>query len=276
MVTRQVAVPGADLEVVDWGAGEPVVFVQTALVADELLPLADHPRLAEGYRKILYHRRGYAGSGPVTGPGSIVRDAADCRALLEAFGIPRAHIVGASLSGAIALQLAADAPACVHSLTLLEPPPVHTASAPDFRAANDRLLQSRQERGLDAALDEFLGMVIGPRWREEIERHVPGAADQMERDVRTFFDTDLAALLEWRFDRDDAGRIGAPLMHIGGSDSGPWFAEVRQLILEWLPHAEDVVIDGADHSLAITHTPQVAEALAAFLRSHPLDPAAAR
>jgi pimeloyl-ACP methyl ester carboxylesterase len=276
MATRQVAVPGAELEVVDWGAGEPVVFVQTALVADELLPLAYHAKLAEGYRKILYHRRGYAASSGVSGPGSIVRDAADCRGLLEAFGIPRAHFVGLSLSGAIALQLAAVAPACVHSLTLLEPPPMQTASAPDFRAANDRLLQSRRERGLDAALDEFLGLVIGPRWRAEIEQHVPGAPEQMKRDVRTFFDVDLPALLGWRFERDDAARIGAPVMHIGGSDSGPWFAEVRQLILEWFPHAEDVVIDGADHSLAMTHTPQVAEALDAFLRSHPLGSAPAR
>lgn len=276
MTTRQVAVPGAEMEVDDWGAGEPVVFVQTALVADELLPLADHPKLAEGYRKILYHRRGYAGSSGVSGPGSIVRDAADCRALLDALELPRAHLVGLSFSGAVVLQLAADAPSCVHSLTLLEPPPVHTASAPDFRAANDRMLQSRRERGLDAALEEFLGMVIGPRWREEIEQHVLGSPEQMERDVRTFFDVDLPALLGWPFERGDAGRIGAPVMHIGGSDSGPWFAEVRQLILEWFPHADDVVIDGADHSLAITHTPQVAEALGAFLRSHPLDPAPAR
>jgi pimeloyl-ACP methyl ester carboxylesterase len=45
---------------------------------------------------------------------------------------------------------------------------------------------------------------------------------------------------------------------------------VRGLLLDWFPDAEDVVIDGADHSLAITHTDQVAAALTSFLRRHPM------
>ena len=47
-----------------------------------------------------------------------------------------------------------------------------------------------------------------------------------------------------------------------------WFAEVRELILTWLPHAEDVLLAGADHSLALTHAPQIADALADFLGRH--------
>ena len=49
--------------------------------------------------------------------------------MLDALGIGRAHIVGVSYSAAVALQLAADAPYVVHTLALLEPPPVHTPSA---------------------------------------------------------------------------------------------------------------------------------------------------
>jgi hypothetical protein len=33
---------------------------------------------------------------------------------------------------------------------------------------------------------------------------------------------------------------------------GELFAEVRDLMLAWLPQAEDVVLAGADHSLALT------------------------
>jgi pimeloyl-ACP methyl ester carboxylesterase len=270
MSVRFVAVQDAELEVFDWGSREPVVFVQTALTADELAPLANEPALEHGYRKILYHRRGYAGSSPVDGTGSITRDAADCRALLAAMGIERAHIVGLSYSGAVGLQLAADAPECTHSLTLLEPPPVHTPSAPEFHAANDRLLRIRRERGCEAALDEFLTTVIGLNWREVVEGHVPGAAAQMERDTVTFFDTDLPALLNWQFGVADARRVICPVLHIGGTDSGPWFAQVRELIRGWLPRAEDVVIEGADHSLALTHPSEIAGGLVALLRAHPI------
>lgn len=262
------AVGASELAVVDEGSGEPVVFIQTALTADELTPLAD--RLRDRFRTILYHRRGYGQSAPTAGPGSIASDAVDCRKLLEAKGIPRAHIVGLSYSGAVGMQLAADAPDAVHSLTLIEPPPVHVPSAPEFRAANERLFAARHARGPEVALDEFLTRVIGPDWRTDMERHVPGSAEQTRRDARTFFDVDLPALLEWRFSAQDATRIRCPILHIGGSNSGPWFAEVRRLVLDWFPGAEDVVVAGADHSLAITHTGQVAEAIDSFLRRHPM------
>jgi hypothetical protein len=50
---RSIAVNGARLEVFDWGSGEPVVFIQTALMADELRPVATDPAL-DSYRRILY------------------------------------------------------------------------------------------------------------------------------------------------------------------------------------------------------------------------------
>jgi 3-oxoadipate enol-lactonase len=266
-----VEVADTELEVVDWGAGEPIVFIQTALTADELLPLAQEAALEDGYRKVVYHRRGYAGSGRVSGPGSIHRDAADCLALLSAIGIETAHIVGVSYSGAVALQMAADAPESVQTLTVIEPPPVQTPSSPRFRALNDQLIRSRQERGADAALDEFMGLTIGPNWQEGAGgQYSLATLAQINSDMITFFDTDLPALLAWEFGRADAGRIACPVLHIGAGDSGPFFAEVRELILDWIPHAQDVVIDGADHWLAVTHTLEVAEALGAFLRKHPV------
>ena len=267
---RRTPIEGTNIQVADWGAGEPIIFVQTALTADELLPLAGESVLADGYRKVVYHRPGYAGSDAVDGSRSIKRDATECRQLLENLGIATAHVVGFSYSGAVGLQLATDAPDSVQTLTLLEPPPVHTPSNEEFRAANDRLAKSRAEIGPAAALDEFLTTVVGSHWRSVVERLLPGSAVQMEQDVATFFDHDLPALLEWRFSPKDARLIECPTLHIGGDASGPLFAEVRQLMLEWLPSTEDVVIEGATHSLALTHTSAVADALANFLRRHPI------
>lgn len=261
---------GVQLDVRDWGSGEPVVFVQTALTADELVPLARTSALERGYRKVVYHRRGYAGSSANHRPGSIARDAADCRALIDALGITHAHIVGVSYSAAVALQLAADTPRSVHTLVLIEPPPVHTPSATEFIAGNSRLLEARRRHGLGLALDELLSAVIGPDWREVTERHLPGSAVQMARDAATFFDSDLPGLLGWQFEPGDAERIACPVLYVGGTNSGPWFEEVRELMLEWFPDADDAVIEGADHSLAFTHPREVADAVASFLENHPL------
>lgn len=269
MAVRHLELRDVTLEVNDLGSGEPVVFIQTALIADELLPLASELPLADGFRRIVYHRRGYAGSSPVDGPGSIPRDAADCRALLAALRIGRAHVVGSSYSGAVALQLAAEAPDCVGSLVLIEPPPVHIPSAGEFRQVNEDLLTTRRTRGATAALDDLLTKVIGPDWCQEIEHDVPGASEQVERDLLSFFDTDLPALLTWQFDNVAAERITCPVLHIGGSETHRWFLEVRELVHTWLPHAEDAQIEGAGHALAITHVPQVAQAMVDFLHRVP-------
>ncbi len=266
---RVISAGPARFEVDEAGAGEPVLLIPTALTADELVPLAT--RLGSGFRTINFRRRGYGASTPVTGAGSITRDASDCRALLDALNVPTAHVVGVSYSAAVALRLAADAPVMVHSLTLLEPPPVHVGSAGEFRSACERLMQISRDHGPDVALEEFLSMLVGPRWRVTSERDLPGSVAQMAHDARTFFETDLPAVLAWTFSPEDVLRVSCPVLHVGGTASGPWFAEVRRLVLDWFPHAEDVVIDGADHSLAITHADQVAGAVVPFLRRHPIE-----
>lgn len=92
---------------------------------------------------VSYYRRGYGRSSLAEAPGSIVRDANDHRDLLSVLGIERAHIVGVSYSAAVALQLAATAPTPVHTLTVIEPPPVHVANSEEFIATNSKKADRR-------------------------------------------------------------------------------------------------------------------------------------
>src|SRR5680860_1521754 len=159
---RRVSLPDANLAVKIRGSGEPVVLIQTALTADEFLPVARQPEIRDNFQVLLYHRRGYAGSSPVRGPGSIKRDALDCQQLLTTLDIDRAHVAGVSYSGAVAMQLAASAPGRVHSLCLIEPPPLHVPSADEFLAANAELAEDYRLHGSATALDRFLVRVVGP------------------------------------------------------------------------------------------------------------------
>lgn len=269
MATR-VSANGADLEVIIRGSGEPVVLIQTALTPEEFAPLADQPVLHNRYQLVRYHRRGYAGSSPVLDGGSIEREAADCRALLAALGVARAHVVGLSFSCAIALQLTVDAPDVVHSLVLLEPPPLHTPSEPAFQAASAALLADYRNRGAGPAADAFLTRIVGPDWRTAAADVLPDTAEQLHHDMAIFVESDMPALFQWRFGPGDAARINQPVLYVGGADSGPWFSQVRDLMLGWLPQAEDVVLPRAGHSFATTHPRELAVALERFLRSHPM------
>ncbi len=265
-------VPLADtcLEVAVRGVGESVVLVQTAVLADEMLPMAEQPAVLGAFEVVLYHRRGYAGSGPARGPGSIDRDARDCGQLLTALGLDRVHLVGSSYGAAVALAVAAAEPARVHSLCVLEPPPVQVPLAEEFRAACRRLLADRDSAGPAATLEGFLAWLGGPTWRHDLEAVLPGAVAQAGTDADTFLTSDVPALLTWRFGAEDAQRITCPVLSVGGADSGPWFDQVHEQLRHWFPHAEHRMLAGADHSMLLTHPAEVAAALASFLHRHPM------
>lgn len=260
----------ATLEVIRSGMGEPLVLVQTALLAEEFRPLCREPALREAFHLVRYHRRGYAGSSRTLGPGSVERDATDFLELLDALDLPVVHLFGGSYSAAVAMTVAAGAPERVRSVVLVEPPPVHVPSADEFVAANRALLDDYAEHGAWHAVGRLMERVVGPHWLRDIERHVPGGADQVAADCETFLATDLPALLAWRFDARRAARVEAPVLYVGGTDSGPWFEEVRNQVLAWLPSAEELRVDGADHDLALTHSPDIAQAVAGFLGRHPI------
>ncbi|MFW6867698.1 alpha/beta fold hydrolase [Nocardioides sp. CPCC 206347] len=246
----------------DLGAGDAVLFIQTGLGADELLPLASEPALA-GRRRVLPRRRGYTGDGPDL-PGTIARDAADCVALLDSLHLPAVDVVGYSYSAAVALELALLAPTAVRSTTLIEPPPLITSHRDEFVGVCVDLMSLCAEQGPSAALEAFWDRTTTPDWWSALEPHVPDARAQMRRDARTFFEQDLPALLGWTFTAEDARRISSPVLHVGAGDSGPWWAQVRTTVLGWFPGATDVVVPGADHGLVVTHPAEVSAALIDF------------
>ena len=170
----RVAIDGGQVEAVVLGSGDPVTLVPTALTADELLPLSE--RLQGRFQVVHYHRRGYAGSSPAAPPGSVAGDAADCARLLAALDIGRSHVLGASYSAAVTLQLAVDHPDLVHTLTLVEPPPVHGPADAEFRAATAALAADRQVRGPEAAAERFPLRSPASEWRGRLDAAVPGSS----------------------------------------------------------------------------------------------------
>ncbi len=75
--------------------------------------------LSRDDRCLTFDNRGIGASVHVTGPITIEAMAEDARNLMDAAGWESAHVVGHSMGGVIAQQLALDAPARVRSLSLL-------------------------------------------------------------------------------------------------------------------------------------------------------------
>ncbi len=251
------------------GKGEAVLLIHGGHIADAFLPLMSEPALADSYRLIRYHRRGFAGSDPHSGPFSIEEQARDALELTKYLGLERAHVVGHSYGGATAVQLAIEAPSLVQSLVLLEPAifPSELASvvtemmAPAFEAY----------RSGDAAkgVDLFMNTVGGPDWRTEVVKTVPGGPEQAEKDAATYFEVEAPALDEWTFDSAGASRISQPVLYATGGETLPLIEVVMQHFQSLVPHTEHVVVPGVNHSMQMQDPKPVAATIADFLSRHP-------
>lgn len=280
LLMDRVLINGVALEVEVRGHGEPVLLIHGGFLADASAPLLTQSILTDRYRLIHYHRRGFAGSSRHAGPCSIPQQAADACAVLDHLGVERAHVVGHSYGGTIALQMVLDAPERVGSLALLEPGGIPTPSGDRFRAEVAEPALARYQAGDKAGANEaFLIGVCGPRIREAVDKELPpGAFDlALTADADTFFGTEWPARIDWRVGPEEAARIEQPVLLVEGAESAavtPIYSEAIALLSGWLPQAELATLPGATHALQMMNPTGMAEILAAFLAQHPLSYAA--
>jgi pimeloyl-ACP methyl ester carboxylesterase len=270
---NRVALDEIELEYEVRGVGEPVVLMHAGVFADWFKPLLEEPALTSRYLLVRYHRIGYAGSSSIEGPVSIAQQAAHLRSLMRHLGITRAHIVGHSSSGNIALQLALDAPGLVQSLAILEPALMTVPSAQTSRAFVGTAMQLYLAGDKAGAVDTFLRGTCGPGYRALLDQALPGAFDHAVADADTFFGQELPAIQQWSFSREDASRITQPVLAVIGEKSrelSPIWGERQQLLLSWLPKAEPFILSGAAHLLHAQNPRGMAEGLAAFFARHRL------
>jgi pimeloyl-ACP methyl ester carboxylesterase len=262
-----------ELEYELYGHGEPVVLIHPGIFADWLTPLLREPALADRYRLVHYHRVGCAGSSRVTGSVSFAQQAEHCQSLMQHLGIARAHIVGHSSSGNVALQLALDAPDVVHSLAILEPALMTVPSAATSRVFVGKAVELYRAGKKADAVDTFLRGVCGPGYRAVLDAVLPDAFQQHVADAATFFEQEAPALQQWVFRPEEAQRIVQPVLAVVGGRSlefDPIWGERHQLLLDWLPNVEPFVLSDASHLLQIDNARQMAEGLAAFFGRYPL------
>ncbi len=245
------------------GSGSPLVclhgITDTWRTWELVLPLL------ERYHDVLAPTLlGHAGAPPLAGEitGEVLADGVE-RAMDEA-GFEAAHIVGNSLGGSVALQLAARGRA--RSVVALAPA--------GGEAGESFVLERSPER--EESIKEALRQQTTAR--EQLKAAAPYAeailasAEDRRRETRLFstnFEHIPAELLAhhmrgaaackawvpliehglregWAL---DAERITCPVRIVWGTDDKilPWPAAAARFRDEWLPHADWVVLDGVGH-----------------------------
>jgi pimeloyl-ACP methyl ester carboxylesterase len=117
MTPMTLDVPGGKIVYEEAGRGRPIVLLHAA-IADRRMWDREFSEIGKDHHVVRYEARGYGGSTPATSEFYPVRDLV---ALLDHLHLERPLVVGASMGGAVALDLVLAHPQRVGGLLLIAP-----------------------------------------------------------------------------------------------------------------------------------------------------------
>ena len=238
------------------GSGEAVVLVHAG-VADRRMWDEHLGWLAQaGFRAIAVDLPGF-GEAPAQ-PGQHA-EWEDVLSTMHDLYVERATVVGNSFGAAVALRVAAVAPAAVAAMALISPPAPGLQPSPELEAVWEAEEAALEAGDIDAAVE-----VIVDAWT------LPGAPDELRQRIATMqrraFELQLACP-----DAQEAPdpleqhpevleRLAVPTVTAAGEHDMRDFIDGAQRIAQVLPDARYVTIEGAGH-LAPLEAPRAFERL---------------
>lgn len=221
--------------------------------------------LAETYHVLLPDNRGTGDSDTPEGPYDVAEMAADLVAVVDDAGVAAAHVVGASMGGMIAMQLALDTDR-VRSLSLLctspggedaVPIPDETLASmfdvPADASPREAIRHKMRPAMTDAFFEANDGLVAEiVEWR--LETDAPPAARRAQAAAVDAFDVS-----------DRLGEIAVPTLVLHGTDDRVVPVGNGELLAARIPGARARFVDGGAHLLFIEHAERVTDELLGFL-----------
>jgi 3-oxoadipate enol-lactonase len=215
------------------------------------------------YQVFTLDLRGHGRSGKPPGPYSIPLFASDLAALLEALGIQSTHVVGLSLGGCVAFQLALDFPGRVKTLVIVN-------SAPEFIR---RSFKTWLEIWRRTAIVRWRGLrQMGDRISRRLLPHAE-QAPLRETFVERFAQNDpqaylnsLKALIGWSV-KDRLGAIQCPVLVVSAEHDYTPLA-FKEAYVRQLPDARLVLIPDSHHALPVELPEEFNAVVAEFLAAH--------
>ena len=252
-----VPVEGGELSYERVGAGRPLLLLH-GLGGRGSDWAAQAAHFQSGYQVITCDVLGHGASTRPPGPYSVAGFARQVAALLRAVATEPAHVVGLSMGGMIAFQLAVDAPELVRSLVIVNSgPELVPRTAAERWALRLRVLTVRW-LGL-----ERMGSLLGTRlFPDDPERR----AEFLTRFLTNDRDAYLAAtraLIGWSV-ADRIEEIAVPVLAVA-SDQDYTPPSRKEEYVRRIPAARMVVVPDARHALPMERPDAFNQVLEAFL-----------
>jgi 3-oxoadipate enol-lactonase len=249
---------GIDIFYEETGEGPPVLLLH-GLGSSTRDWENQTPALARGHRVIAMDVRGHGRSARPAGPYSVSQFAADAVALLRALKATPAHVIGLSMGGMIAFQMAVDAPDVVRSMVIVNSGPAMVLQGAQkaalvLRFAIVRLFGMK-------AMGSMIASKVFPQ-PEQAELRGTFIARMSENDPRAYLDA-VRAINGWSV----AGRIGGiacPVLVVS-SDQDYTPVDWKRKYAAKIPNARVEVIRNSHHVAPYDQPEQLNRLLLQFL-----------
>jgi 3-oxoadipate enol-lactonase len=262
--TRDVRVGDVELNCEIAGSGEPLLFIHgLGSCAEDWKPQIEYFR--ERYRTIACDLRGHGRSSKPRDPYSIEVFARDLASLLRELETGPAHVVGISLGGMVAFQLAVDAPERVRSLVIVNSGPAVPAETFKQRLPlHVRLLYARV-LGL-RGMAKMIAKRLFPK-PEQVGLQRAFVARLAANDPHCYLASLRAIFAGWSV-ADRLPEIRCPVLVLA-SDQDYTPVALKQAYAARLPNAKVVVVPDSRHALPMEKPREFNAAVAAFLAGLP-------
>jgi len=249
------------------GAGDPIVMIHGAQ-GDQSMFNGMWNDFVSSHRVLTFDQRGSGLSEKPDMPYSIAMLADDTAALMDHLKIARAHIIGVSMGGMIAQELALRHPAKVRSLTL----GCTTPGGPNAVRATAGLSTNAYSTKPMTPEDRGKALAEAAFSKGYLEKHPEIIASMIESRRRrpidnTAFPHRMKAASEHNtYDR--LGEIKAPTLVITGKDDALIAWENSRILSERIKGAEEVILEPAGHCFWMEKPQESHDAIAGFIGKH--------